>query len=85
VPTHLLVGENPAYNPEVVLNRQQMENFVGNLTKPARNLNSSSNQPQQIVIHNYLGTELIETKIFDMMKQGSRDGKLRIDERAIEG
>jgi polyhydroxyalkanoate synthesis regulator phasin len=84
VPTHLLVGENPVYNPEVVLNRQQMENLVGNLTKPARNLNSSSNQPQQIVIHNYLGTELIETKIFNMIKQGSRDGKLRIDERAIE-
>ena len=84
VPTHLLVGENPAYNPEVVLNRQQMENFVDNLTKPARNLNSSNNQSQQIVIHNYLGTELIETKIFNMLKQGSRDGKLRIDERAIE-
>ena len=40
-----MLGENPAHNPEVVLNRQQMQNMFGG--------NGGQSQQSQVSIHNY--------------------------------
>ena len=43
-PTMAMLGENPAHNPEVILNRQQMQSMFGS---------SGSGQQSQVSIHNY--------------------------------
>jgi hypothetical protein len=83
VPTHLLVGENPAYNPEVVLNRFQLERLLHQSPTPARNLNEGGGSGPTI-INVYVAGEKVESVILPMLKQASRDGKMKIDPRAIE-
>ena len=41
----ILAGENPAHNPEVILNRQQMQNMFG--------AGGGGNQQNPVSIHNY--------------------------------
>jgi len=83
VPTHLLVGENPSYNPEVVLNRFQLERLLNQTARPARNLSDVGNGGTT-VINIHVAGEKVESVILPMLKQASRDGKMRIDARAIE-
>jgi polyhydroxyalkanoate synthesis regulator phasin len=83
VPTHLLVGENPAYNPEVVLNRFQLERLLHQSPTSARNLNEGGGSAPTI-INVYVAGEKVESVILPMLKQASRDGKMKIDSRAIE-
>jgi hypothetical protein len=80
VPTHLLVGENPAYNPEVVLNRFQLERLLHQSPTPARNLNDKEGKPVVIVNKLYLNGK----EIAQCIKELSQDGLLSIDERAIK-
>jgi hypothetical protein len=80
VPTHLLVGENPAYNPEVVLNRFQFERLLHQSPAPARNLNDKDGKPVVIVNKLYLNGK----EIAQCIKELSQDGLLSIDERAIK-
>ncbi len=83
VPTHLLVGENPAYNPEVVLNRYQLERLLTQSPASARNLDEN-NGGGKTVINIHVAGEKVESVILPMLKQASRDGKVQIDQRAIE-
>jgi len=80
VPTHLLVGENPAYNPEVVLNRFQLERLLTKSPGPGRNLNEKDGKPAVIVNKLYLNGK----EIAQCIKELSQDGLLSIDERAIK-
>jgi len=82
-PTHVVLGENPAHNPEAILNRQQLQKLLSEQLQPARDLSEEKND-QPIIINVYVAGEKVEQVILPMLKQSSRDGKLKIDPRSIE-
>ena len=60
-PTLAMVGENPAHNPEVILNRQQMQNMFGR---------SGSGQQNQVIVNNFPSRKAAEEDAARQRGQG---------------
>ena len=62
-PTMAMIGENPAHNPEVILNRQQMQSMFGGH-------GGTSGKQSQVSIHNYPDRKSAEAGAAQQRSQG---------------
>ena len=60
-PTMAMIGENPAHNPEVILNRQQMQSMFGR---------SGSGQQNQVIVNNFPSRKAAEEDAARQRGQG---------------
>jgi tape measure domain-containing protein len=89
-PTRILAGENPAHNPEVILNRQQMQSMFGG---------NGNGQQSPVSIHNYpskaaaeqgaaqqraLGSTAIVNAVLDELSTGE-SSRINRSLRALQG